>query len=53
MLRLKKKYVNKNMSNGILGNFNTSEINESNIYKYIKGGFSHIFEEVKEKKKSK
>ncbi len=46
MLRVKKKLLNKVMSNGIVGVFNTSDINEANINKYVKGGFIHIFEKV-------
>ncbi len=49
MLRIKKKFLNKNMSNGIVGNFNTSDINEKNANKYFKGGFKHIFDEICDK----
>tara|TARA_R110001632_G_scaffold225288_1_gene358188 strand:+ start:358 stop:534 length:177 start_codon:yes stop_codon:yes gene_type:complete len=49
MLRVKKKFKNKTMSNGIVGTFNSSDITEANINKYNKGGFSHIFESFCEK----
>lgn len=46
MLKLKKKYESRTMSNGILGKFNTNDIKEGAESFYYDNGFSHIFNEV-------
>jgi hypothetical protein len=46
VLRIKKKFKNKTMSNGLLGYFNSSDITIDTINKYMEKGFAHIFEEV-------
>ena len=45
MKRIKRKYRNTVMSNGIVGTFNSADITDKNMDKYLKGGFSHIFED--------
>ena len=46
MKRIKKKFQNITMSNGIVGTFNSADITPLNMDKYLKGGFAHIFEDV-------
>ncbi len=43
MLAIKTKYKNKTMSNGIVGVFNTSDIDTSNSQRFYNSGFKHIF----------
>ena len=49
MLVVKKKFLGINMSNGIVGNFNSSDITHANAKKYYEGGFTHIFNDVCDK----
>ena len=51
--KVKKKYLNKLMSNGKVGRFNTSNITSNMIQFYCDAGFEFIFEVVKEKKSDK
>jgi len=52
MKKLKKKYIDIEVSNGNLPKFNTSTITTKLIPFYIQKGFGFLFEEeVKEKKK--
>ena len=52
MKKLKKKYIDIEVSNGYLPKFNTSTITTKLIPFYIQKGFGFLFEEeVKEKKK--
>ena len=52
MKKLKKKYIDIEVSNGNLPKFNTSTITTKLIPFYISKGFGFLFEEeVKEKKK--
>ena len=51
--KVKKKYLNKTMSNGKVGRFNTSNITTNMIQFYCDAGFEFIFEIVKEKKSDK
>ena len=52
MKKLKKKYINIEVSNGNIPKFNTSTITTELIPFYIQNGFEFLFEEeVKEKKK--
>jgi len=52
MKKLKKKYIDIEVSNGNIPKFNTSTITTELIPFYIQNGFEFLFEEeVKEKKK--
>ena len=52
MKKLKKKYIDIEVSNGNIPKFNTSTITTKLIPFYIQNGFGFLFEEeVKEKKK--
>ena len=52
MKKLKKKYIDIEVSNGNIPKFNTSTITTELIPVYIQNGFEFLFEEeVKEKKK--
>ena len=52
MKKLKKKYIDIEVSNGNIPKFNTSTITTKLIPFYIEKGFEFLFEEeVKEKKK--
>ena len=51
MKKLKKKYINIEVSNGNIPKFNTSTITTELIPFYIQNGFEFLFEEEKEKKK--
>jgi len=52
MKKLKKKYIDIEVSNGNIPKFNTSTITTKLIPFYIQNGFEFLFEEeVKEKKK--
>ena len=54
MKKLKKKYIDIEVSNGNIPKFNTSTITTELIPFYIQKGFGFLFEEeVKEKKKKK
>jgi len=49
MLKVKKKYANKVMSNGRLKKFNTNDINPASAKYYASNGFEHIFDNVCDK----
>jgi len=48
MLKVKKKYLGKTMSNGKVRKFNTNDIDEKNYLYYFNNGFDFIFQKVKE-----
>ena len=52
MKKLKKKYIDIEVSNGHLPKFNTSTITTKLIPFYIEKGFGFLFEEEKKKKKN-
>jgi len=53
ILKLKSKYKNKEMSNGIVPKFNTNTITDNNIEFYFNRGFDFIFTYVCKKCKDK
>jgi hypothetical protein len=48
MLKIKKKYLGKTMSNGKVGKFNTNDITDKTAMYYFNNGFEHIFQKIKE-----
>lgn len=49
MLKVKKKYVDKVMSNGAIKKFNTNDITSESAKYYASNGFEFIFDDVCDK----